>query len=78
MEFDYNDPQQFVNFLIAVAGVIGSFAVLATKTPNQAANKAGQFLLDLINLIGMNVGKAANDPSDGKGADSNPAPPSDG
>jgi hypothetical protein len=41
--------------------VIGLFAAVAAVTPNKTDDKAAQFLLDLINLLGANVGKAKND-----------------
>jgi len=60
MNIEYNDPQQFVDFFLALAAAIGACAVAATKSPNKAANKVGQFLLDAINLLGQNYGKAKN------------------
>jgi hypothetical protein len=44
---------------VALAAV-GLFAVIATKTPNKADNKIAQFVLDLINFFGANLGEAAN------------------
>lgn len=43
-----------------VTGFIGTFALIATLTPNKADDKIVQFLLDLVNFFGANVGKAAN------------------
>jgi hypothetical protein len=43
-----------------VTSVIGTFAVLATITPNTTDNKIAQFLMDLVNFLGGNVGKAEN------------------
>ena len=40
--------------------VVGSFAVLATVTPNKVDNKIAQFLMDLVNFLGGNLGKAKN------------------
>ena len=40
--------------------VIGAFALLATKTPNKVDDKIGQILLDVVNFLGANLGKAAN------------------
>ena len=40
--------------------VIGTFAAVAAITPNESDNKIAQFLLDLINKLGFNVGNAKN------------------
>ena len=41
---------------------IGVFSTIATITPNKTDDKIVQFLLDLVNFLGGNVGKAANKP----------------
>ena len=43
-----------------VASIIGTFALIATMTPNKVDNKIAQFLMDLINFFGGNIGKAEN------------------
>ena len=43
-----------------IVGVVGLFSLVATLTPNDADNKIAQFLLDLINTLGANVGNARN------------------
>tara|TARA_R100001082_G_scaffold99029_1_gene67548 strand:+ start:304 stop:489 length:186 start_codon:yes stop_codon:yes gene_type:complete len=43
--------------------VIGVASLVATMTPNQADNKAVDFILNIVNMLGANVGKASNDPS---------------
>jgi len=43
-----------------IVGVVGVFSLVATLTPNEADNKVAQFLLDLINTLGANVGNASN------------------
>ena len=43
--------------------VVGVFAVIATLTANKTDDRIAQFLLDLINFLGANIGKAKN--SDG-------------
>lgn len=61
----------FFQWLVANAGsilaigasVIGTFAMIATLTPNSSDNTIADFLLKLINALGANVGKAKNDPS---------------
>ena len=40
--------------------VIGAFAVLAAMTPNTVDDRIVQFLMDLINFLGGNLGKAKN------------------
>lgn len=40
--------------------LIGIFAAVAAITPNKADNKIAQFLLDLINKLGFNIGNAKN------------------
>jgi len=44
-----------------VTGVVGVFALIATMTPNTVDNKIAQFVMDLVNFLGANVGKAANE-----------------
>ena len=39
---------------------VGLFALIATKTPNKVDDKIGQLLMDAINFLGANVGKAKN------------------
>ena len=39
---------------------IGVFSTIATITPNKVDDKIVQFLLDLVNFLGANVGNAAN------------------
>ena len=46
-------------YLIAVEAV-GLFAAIAAITPNKSDDKIVQFLLDVINFIGVNFGKAKN------------------
>jgi hypothetical protein len=43
--------------------VIGVAALIATKTPNKSDDKFIQLLLDGVNFIGMNLGKARTDPT---------------
>lgn len=50
--------QQYIPTILAV---IGAFAVLATFTPNKFDDKIIQFILDFINFLGGNFGKAKND-----------------
>lgn len=43
--------------------IIGSFAIIAVATPNKSDDKIVQFILDLLNFLGGNFGKAKNDPA---------------
>ena len=47
--------------LIALPTVVGIFAAIAAITPNKSDDKVAQLLLDLINMLGLNVGKAKNE-----------------
>jgi len=49
--------------LTAIVSVVGVFSLIATVTPNKTDDKIGQFVLDAINFLGANFGKAKNDPS---------------
>jgi len=42
---------------------IGGFAAVATVTPNSSNNRVMHQVLTGINVLGMNLGKAGNDPS---------------
>lgn len=53
----------FVNeWYQVILAIVGAFALIATKTPNEADNKIADLLLKLVNLFGANFGKAKNDP----------------
>ena len=43
-----------------VVSVVGVAAIVATLTPNSSDNKAVDFLLNIVNALGGNVGKAKN------------------
>ena len=49
-----------VEYLPIALQVVGAFALIATKTPNKVDDKIGQFLMDVINFLGANLGKAKN------------------
>lgn len=44
---------------VALSGV-GLFAILATRTPNKVDDKVAQLLMDFVNFLGANLGKAKN------------------
>ena len=48
--------------------IVGAFAVLATMTPNKTDDKIVQIVLDLVNFMGANAGKATNAPEKPKTA----------
>jgi cellobiose-specific phosphotransferase system component IIC len=52
---------QIVAAIPTVLTIIGAFAVIATATPNKVDDKILQFIMDLINFLGANLGKAKND-----------------
>jgi hypothetical protein len=43
-----------------LTGLVGIAAVIATMTPNESDNTVIQKLLDIVNLLGANVGNARN------------------
>ena len=47
-------------WLAAATSVVGSAAVISTLTPNKSDERIVQWLLDIVNFIGANVGKAKN------------------
>ena len=47
-------------YLPIITSVVGSFAMIATMTPNKVDDKIVQFLLDIVNFLGANVGNASN------------------
>ncbi len=59
--------QAIVDAIVAalpvVLQVIGAFAVLATATKNKVDDKILQGLMNVVNFLGMNLGRAKNDPS---------------
>ena len=47
-------------WLAAATSLIGSAAIIATLTPNKSDDRIVQWLLDIVNFVGANVGKAKN------------------
>ena len=45
-----------------VVQLVGVASLIATMTPNESDNKAVDFVLNIVNMLGANVGKASNDP----------------
>jgi len=51
----------YMAILSAVAGIVGGFAVIASITPNKSDDRIVQMILDVVNFLGANFGKASND-----------------
>ncbi len=51
---------QVTTYVELALSVVGSFALIATITPNKSDDKAVEFLLKVINLFAANVGKSKN------------------
>jgi hypothetical protein len=49
-----------MEILSAVAGIVGGFAVIASITPNKSDDRIVQMILDVVNFLGANFGKASN------------------
>jgi hypothetical protein len=49
-----------VSYIPIATTVIGAFALIATQTPNKTDDKILQVILDIINFLGANLGKAKN------------------
>ena len=50
-----------VEWIPTALAVVGAFALIATKTPNTTDDKILQGILNVINFLGANLGKAKND-----------------
>ena len=57
-----NVLQNIVVWLDIIVAVVGVFALIATRTPNKSDDKIVQLILDIVNFLGANIGKAKNDP----------------
>jgi hypothetical protein len=60
MELITNILNTVTAYLPAVLQIVGGFALLATLTQNKADDKIAQIILDVINFVGGNIGKAKN------------------
>ena len=52
--------EHWEEILMGVTSVVGGFSVLASMTPNSADNKVVDAVMQVINFLGANVGKAKN------------------
>lgn len=50
-----------IGYLPTALAVVGAFAIIATKTSNKSDDKIVQFILDILNFLGANFGKAKNE-----------------
>ena len=50
----------YVEIISAAASIIGGFAIIASMTPNKSDDRIVQMLLDIVNFLGANFGKASN------------------
>ena len=52
--------ENYMQMLTAVGGIVGGFAVIASMTPNKSDDRIVQMILDVVNFLGANFGKAKN------------------
>jgi|TARA_R110000744_G_C19244497_1_gene549600 hypothetical protein len=57
MEYIQNNWEQI---LTGVTSIVGGFSILATLTPNKSDNQIVDSIMQMINLLGANVGKSKN------------------
>jgi len=57
MEWLTTNGTQIIELIVQIVGVA---SLVATLTPNESDNKAVDFILNIINMLGANVGKAKN------------------
>lgn len=55
-----NFVDQWPSWLSAIAGLISSCAILAALTPTKSDDRIVGWLLRIINVVGVNVGRARN------------------
>ena len=60
---DFLTGANLSGILEIVVQLVGVASLIATMPPNEADNKAVDFVLNIVNMLGANVGKASNDPS---------------
>ena len=52
--------ENYMQIISAVGGIVGGFAVIASMTPNKSDDRVVQMILDMVNFLGANFGKAKN------------------
>lgn len=50
----------WATIISAGLSLVGFFSIVATMTPNTTDDKVVQYLLDIVNWLGANFGKATN------------------
>lgn len=65
---------QVQKWLPVVFQIVGAFAMIAAITANETDDKVVNAILRVINLLGMNVGTARNDPNVGVNRSNAPQP----
>lgn len=63
---------QVQKWLPVVFQIVGAFAMIAAITANETDDKVVNAILKVINLLGMNVGTARNDPNVGVNRSNSP------
>jgi len=66
----------FPQFIAIATSLVGAFSVIAAMTPNKSDDKFVQLLLDFVNFLACNFGKAANKDGVDKKAEAEVAPKS--
>ena len=49
-----------ISWIPEALAVVGAFALIAARTPNKTDDRIIQVILDIINFLGANFGKAKN------------------
>ena len=57
MEWLTSNGAQIIELIVQIVGVA---SLVATLTPNESDNKAVDFILNIINMLGANIGRAKN------------------
>ena len=57
MEWLTANGAQIIELIVQIVGVA---SLVATLTPNVSDNKAVDFILNIINMLGANIGRAKN------------------
>ncbi len=60
---DFFTSDNITALIEIVIQVIGVASLIATLTPNESDNKAVDFVLNIVNMLGANIGRASNDPT---------------
>ena len=52
--------ENYIQMFTAIGGIVGGFAIIASMTPNKSDDRIVQMILDMVNFVGANFGKAKN------------------